>query len=89
VLGFVADLLWAVSTVEQIDAQSIALILRPSQLIQLTLHGLILLYLFKGTVRTFFGLKSLRIGRALLLLAFIAIVVLAATFGAMYFLTLD
>jgi hypothetical protein len=80
-LGVVADSLLVFSRLGHVDAESVANIL-PSKLIQLAIHLLILVYLFKGTVRAFFHLQSISTLKSLLLLGFVAIVVLSATYGA-------
>jgi hypothetical protein len=83
VLGSVTDVLFGIWYLEERNFESIAWFL-PGHLILLGIHSLILVYLCKKTVRHFFRLQSLRMSRALALLAIIAIVVLAATIAARY-----
>jgi len=80
-LGVVADFLLVVWRLGELDYESIVQIL-PGKLTQFAVHALILLYLFKETVRDFFRLNSLRLSYALTILAIIAIGVLTATFFA-------
>ncbi len=81
-LGAVAQLLFVLWRVE-FDPELIVLML-PGNLVRFAVHALIVLYLFKGTVRSFFRLKSLRMATALTLLAAVAFIVLAATIGMSY-----
>ena len=77
VLGVVAQFLVLFWQVDQWDVQTIASAL-PGRLIQLAIHALILLYLFKGSVRDFFRLRFLRIHQALIPMAIVAIALLVA-----------
>jgi len=68
-----------ISQLEQLSGESILAIL-PRQLFHFAIHAGILLYLFKGTVRDFFRLRSLRVHQALVPLAIVAGWVLVATY---------
>jgi len=82
-LGVVADSLFMLLRLEEVDPEWRASF-ATKQSILFVVHGLILLYLFKRTVRDFFRLKSQRMVTALAILATLAIVVMGATYGVLY-----
>jgi hypothetical protein len=83
-LGVVAEIPYALPEAEELDQEMLAPRLAAT-LVRLAIFVLVALYFFKGSVRAFFGLQSLRMIPALNVLVTISIVLVAGSFAVVYF----
>jgi hypothetical protein len=83
-LGVVAEIPYALPEAEELDQEMLAPRLAAT-LVRLAIFVLVALYFFKGSVRAFFGLQSLRMVPALNVLVMISIVLVAGSFAVVYF----
>jgi len=84
VLDLVAGIARAVTDADVLDREIVGRLL-VGNLIHVAILVLVALYFFKGSVREFFGLQSLRMIPALNVLVAISIALLAASFAVVYF----